>query len=104
VRLTDIYAELRRQAERTDQDRATELTGGARLCVRVRDQVVTLSIARRDKLVGDREISTFLACCGVPPSATRWPVEGQHQRTRGGIVYHQVVYRWAEQEVAHVDR
>jgi hypothetical protein len=80
VRLTDIYAELRRQAERTDQDRATELTGGARLCVRVRDQVVTLS------------------------SATRWPVEGQHQRTRGGIVYHQVVYRWAEQEVAHVDR
>lgn len=96
MKLTDIYAELRRQAERTGQDRAIELTGGARLCVRVRDDLVTLSIARKARPVGTTEEQTFRVNCGVPPTATRWPSEGQHQRKHGGIVYHQVVYRWQE--------
>jgi hypothetical protein len=96
MRLDVLYQELHRQAARTGTDRPVELTGGARLCVRVRDGVTMLSIARADKPLGDREISTFRARCGVPAKAIRWPAVGQHQRERNGATYYQVVYRWEE--------
>lgn len=100
MKLTDLYAELRRQAERTGNDRYTELTGGARLCVRVQGGVVTLSIARRDKRVGDVEETTFRVACKVPPDAVRWPDVGQHERKHNGATYHQVVYRWFDETEA----
>lgn len=100
MKLADLYAELRRQAARTGEDRFTELTGGARLCVRVRDGVVTLSIARRERRVGDVEETTFRVACKVPPEAVRWPAAGQHERTHGGATYHQVVFRWFDREEA----
>lgn len=100
MKLTDLYDELHRQAERTGEDRVAELTGGARLCVRVRNRVVTLSLARRGKKVGDVEETTFRVACKVPLGATRWPVEGQHQRERNGATYHQIVYHWFDQEEA----
>jgi hypothetical protein len=96
MKLNELYAQLRRQAAATGEDRYTELTGGARLCVRVRDGVTTLSIARHGKPVGGPELTTFQRLCCVPPEATRWPEDGQHERTHNGRPLFQVVFRWKE--------
>ena len=96
--LTDIYHELHRNAERTGEARSSSLSGGARLTVRVRDGVTTLTIARRGKKVGDREIATFRRDCGVPPSAERRPAEGQKTLLRDGATWWYVAFRWAEQK------
>jgi hypothetical protein len=96
VTLADLYKRLANEARATGEDRATELTGGARLCVRIRDGVTTLSIARHGKPVGATELITFQRLCVVPPEATRWPAEGQHERAVNGKSLWQVVYSWRE--------
>jgi len=98
VTLADLYKRLANEARATGEDRATELTGGARLCVRIRDGVTTLSIARHGKPVGATELRTFQCYCAVPKEATRWPAEGQHERALNGKTLFQVVYRWRSLE------
>ena len=90
--LANLYTELHRNAARTGTDRPLELRGGARLVVRSIDGVVTLTISRAKKRVGDTELITFRRDCGVPPDAARYPAEGQGQH--GDAWY--VAYRWAE--------
>jgi hypothetical protein len=109
--LADIYAELLRNAHRTGQDRHADLPRGARLAVRVEaisveghdiscpDQVITgyqitLTIARKNARVGDRELETFKRECRVPPDALRWPAEGQKETEREGARYWIVAFRW----------
>jgi hypothetical protein len=96
-RLAAIYAELHRNAERTGEARSTGLSGGARLTVRVREGHTTLTIARRGKRVGDREIVTFRRDCGVPASAERRPKEGQKTLQHQGATWWYVAFRWSEQ-------
>jgi ribosomal protein L18 len=51
--LSNLYLELHTQAARTGQDRSLDLRGGARIAVRVQDNVVTLTISRKAKKVGE---------------------------------------------------
>jgi len=96
--LADIYTELHRNAARTGQDRAMELKGGARLAVRVQSGVVTLTISRKSKRLGDVEIVTFRRDCGVPADAIRFPLDEQGQRTVDNVTWHFISFRWRESE------
>lgn len=91
--LTDLFMQAKIQAQRTGTDRPLELSGGARLVVRVQGDIVTLTISRQKKKVGDRELITFREQCGIPADAARYPAEGQGQR--GDSWY--VAYRWKEE-------
>lgn len=91
--LSSLYTELHRAAARTGTDRPLDLKGGARIAVRVRDGVVTLTISRgKGKKLSTAEIDTFKRDCGVPESAARYPAEGQGQRGDSWFV----AFRWAE--------
>ncbi len=94
--LAELYARLRREAAQSGEDRFVELTGGARLCVRVQGDMTTLSVARHGKPVGKGELVTFQRLCRVPPEAARWPEDGQHERVLNGQPLYQVVFRWRE--------
>ena len=94
--LSSIYTELHRQAARTGTDRATDLRGGARIAVRVQAGIVTLTISRKARRLGDTEIVTFKRDCGVPVSAIRFPQEDQGTKEHEGALYYYVAYRWRE--------
>jgi hypothetical protein len=95
--LSSIYTELHRNAARTRTDRAMELKGGARLAVRVSAGVVTLTISRKGKRVGDTELITFKRECNVPDDAIRFPLDEQGTRTVDGILWFYIAYRWREE-------
>lgn len=90
--LESIFRQAKIQAAQSGTDRPLNLKGGARLVVRVQEGVVTLTISRKTKRVGDRELITFREQCGIPPDAARWPAEGQAQKDD----FWYVAYRWAE--------
>lgn len=95
--LASMYTELHRQAARTGQDRRLELKGGAALAVRVQAGVITLTISRKGKRLGDTELVTFRRDCGVPATAIRYPVDEQATRKDGaGLLWYFVAYRWSE--------
>lgn len=95
--LSSIYTELHRQAARTRTDRRYELKGGAAIAVRVQAGIVTLTISRRGKKVGDTELLTFRRACGVPATAERIPIDEQGTRKDAdGLLWYFVAYRWAE--------
>lgn len=78
--LANIYLHLHARAAETGEDRRVDLSGGARLSVRVQGGVTTLTISRKGKRVGDTELLTFKRECGVPAYASRYP--GDDQGTR----------------------
>lgn len=94
--LSAIYQELHRRARETGEDRGQTLTGGARIAVRVREGVVTLTISRAKKKVGSTELEVFKRECGVPSAAVRFPQEEQNTRTVGEVTWWYVAYRWME--------
>lgn len=95
--LTSIYTELHRQAARTGTDRRMDLKGGARITIRVKAGIVTLTVSRKGKPVGDTELITFRRACGVPATASRYPLDEQATRKdEGGLLWWYVAYRWAE--------
>lgn len=98
--LSGIYLDLWRTAQETGEDAARELHGGAKLAVRVQNDVTTLTIARKQKPVGDVELKTFKQHCGVPETATRFPLEGQNTREADGATWWYVAYRWKEEGAA----
>jgi hypothetical protein len=95
--LRDLYRHLAQRAAATGTDRAQTLRSGARIAVRVRGGATTLTLARRDKPVGDVEITTFRQHCDVPPHATRVPAEGQRTRVADGTTWHYLAFWWEEQ-------
>jgi len=94
--LTSLFHEAKLQAARTGEDRPLNLSGGARLVVRVQQGVVTLTIARQKKKVGDRELITFKEQCGIPATAIRFPLDEQGTRTVAGVQWFYIAYRWRE--------
>jgi len=96
--LSNIFLEMKRRAGETGEDRATDLRGGARLAVRVRADVITLTISRKEKALGATEIETFKRDCGVPAGAERLPDVGQRVRLRDGAQWHTITYRWREDQ------
>ena len=96
--LASLFAEAKRAAERTHDDRLLELSGGARLGIRVEGPIVTLTIARPKKKLGATELETFKAACGIPAVAFRYPAEGQLTRDVEGVTHYFVAYRWVEGE------
>jgi hypothetical protein len=95
--LANMFLEAKIQAARTGTDRSLELRGGARLVVRSIDGIVTLTIARKTKRVGDTELITFRRDCGVPSDAIRFPLEGQGVIEREGATWHYIAYRWRDE-------
>lgn len=96
--LRDLFQALLTGATASGEDRALTLSHGARLAVRVREGVTTVSIARCDKPVGDREEITFRAQCAFPAGAERIPETGQRQvPTTDGATWYQVAYRWRQE-------
>jgi hypothetical protein len=95
--LSALYRHLARRARDTGTDRAQTLRSGARIAVRVKDGATTLTLARREKPVGDVEITTFRQHCDVPPHATRVPAEGQRTRVDGDVTWHYLAFWWEEQ-------
>lgn len=94
-KLQNLFISLRRQAADTGLDQAHELFHGARLAVRVHEDVITLTISRQAQLVGEVELSTFRQHCKVPQTAQRWPVEGQNEHIDTfGRSWHYVAWRW----------
>lgn len=96
--ITNIYLELLRRARETGQDRATTLRGGARIAVRCRDTVITLTISRATKPLGATEIETFKRDLGIPTHAIRYPIEGQNRKARDGATWHYIAYRFREEQ------
>jgi len=96
VSLSSIYTELHRNAARTGTDRAMELKGGARLAVRVKEGIVTLTISRKTKRIGDTELITFKRDCGVPDTAVRFPLDEQGTKEHDGATWYYIAYRWRE--------
>lgn len=96
--LSGIYIDLWRTAQESGQDACRILSGGARLAVRVQQDVTTLTLSRKGKPLGAVELRTFLRDCGVPEAAVRSPLEGQRQIVRDGAAWHSVSYRWRSQE------
>jgi len=93
-----MFLQAKIQAQRTHTDRPLNLAGGARLVVRVQDEIVTLTISRKKKRVGDTELLTFKRDCNVPEGAVRFPQEGQNPREAAdGTTWWYVAYRWREE-------
>lgn len=94
-KLSAIYQRLRSAALQSGYDQRHDLPQGARLTVRVRDGVETVTFARRGAVVGSTEEQTFKKHCGVPSGAERIPAEGQQmRRDERGWAWHLVAYRW----------
>lgn len=96
--LANLYIELHRRASETGEDRATDLKGGARLAVRVNGDIVTLTISRKGKRLGDTELTVFKRDCGVPATAIRFPADEQGMIERDGATWHYIAFRWRESE------
>ena len=94
--LANLYTELHRRAAASGEDRALDLKGGARLAVRVQAGIVTLTISRKAKRIGDTELITFKRDCGVPDSAIRFPLDSQGTKEHDGATWHYIAYRWRE--------
>lgn len=93
--LHTLYQTLRTTALQSGIDQRRTLANGARLTVRVRDGVETVTFARRAAPLGQTEEKTFRRHCGVPRNATRIPSEGQHTRQDAqGAEWSLVSYRW----------
>ena len=95
--LANLYTELHRRAAASGEDRALDLKGGARLAVRVKDGVTTLTISRSKKPLGATEIETFKRDLAIPASAARYPAEGQGTKEHDGMPWHYIAYRWADE-------
>jgi hypothetical protein len=95
-KITTLYGHLLHQARATGRDQHAELLKGARLSVRAARGQITLTIARKGKRVGDVELTTFRAHCGVPETALRWPEQGQDFIEREGAGWWRVAFRWLE--------
>lgn len=94
-RITSTFNRLLEQARISGRDQHRPLMGGARLSVRAAGDTITLTISRAGVGLGEVELDTFRADCGVPDDAQRWPEEGQHTIERGGVYWHLVAFRWS---------
>src|SRR5262249_22790196 len=94
--LSILYQELHRRALVSGEPRSQTLTGGARLTVRASGGRTILTIARKGKAVGETELSTFRAACGVPDTAERRPEMGQNRMEHEGSLWHYCSFTWEE--------
>lgn len=96
MKLELLYDQLLTRAASSGRDQAANLPGGARLAVRCRDRVTTVTISRDGKNVGDVELITFRRICKVPETAERIPKEGQGLHAGR----HYVAFRWTTADAA----
>ncbi len=105
-KLTMLYQELVTQARATGRDAAKNLTKGARMAVRIRDGVQTVTFSRFGAPLGEQELTTFVAHCTIPTSARRIPeklgAQG-HMEMVSGIRYY-VAYTWTLTEVDQLEQ
>lgn len=80
--LRATFDRLLAEARASGHSAEAHLAGGAILRVRVdrATDKIMLVISRVDLLVGEKELETFCAHCGVPAGAERRPTEGQEYR------------------------
>jgi hypothetical protein len=76
-KLSRLYEQLYQQALRRPRTQRAPLPGGARLAITITETHAIVSFARHGKRLGDTEITTFRAHCGIPDIAQRIPEQGQ---------------------------
>jgi hypothetical protein len=109
-KITPIYQQLLRQARNhPGTPQHAQLGGGARIYVRVTAGEITVTFARRNAKLADRELAIFRRDCAIPHTALRLPAEGQETRERRETVedeqgpiertttWYVVGYRWRKQ-------
>jgi hypothetical protein len=94
--LINMYTHLLDRARASGQDRHVDLHGGARVAVRVKDGLITVSIARTPQRLGDVEIITFHKHFQIPAHAVRFPEEGQAKRTVDKTDWWMIGWTWAD--------
>lgn len=93
--LSAIYAKLLKDAQALPKhDHATTLRNGARIALRLRNGVQTVTFSRTDVEVGEIELVTFQKHCRIPTHARRIPATGQGERNEGGRLRRYVAFRW----------
>lgn len=93
--LSAIYAKLVKDAQALPKcDHATTLRNGARIALRLRNNVQTVTFSRSDVEVGEIELTTFQKHCAIPAHARRIPESGQGERNEDVRLRRYVAYRW----------
>lgn len=94
-KLTALYQQLVSDATHLpNQDHPKTLPNGARIAVRIRDGLHTVTFSRPDVVLGDVELKTFQTHCRIPSHARRIPTEGQGAKADGLRVRHYVAFQW----------
>ena len=95
-KLSAIYAKLVADVQALPvYDQAHNLPNGARIAVRLRDNLQTVTFSRGDVELGAVELGTFVQHCTIPSHARRIPAEGQGQKELGGRLRYYVAFQWA---------
>ena len=98
--LKAIYQDMLKKAQALKEDQYHQLARGARIALRLRDGIQTVTFSRMDCGVGQVELGTFVSHCAIPPQAKRIPPEGQGSRKEGVRVRHYVAYQWPLEPLA----
>jgi len=94
-KLSAIYHELVKDAKHLpSQDHPRTLPNGARIAVRIRDGLHTITFSRPDVQLGDTEIDTFVEHCRVPSHARRIPSTGQGLVPNEVRARYYVAFQW----------
>ena len=99
--LRAIYQDMLTKARALPgEDQIHQLSKGARIALRLRDGIQTVTFSRMYVEVGAIELGTFVSHCSIPPQAKRIPAEGQGKRNEGGRFRYYVAYQWQPEPLA----
>ena len=105
-KLSAVYAKLVADVKALPgYDQAHNLMNGARIAVRLRDNLQTVTFSRGDVELGAVELDTFKKHCSIPEHARRIPAEGQNLVPNQVRARYYVAFQWAvepEQQAALV--
>lgn len=93
--LSALFEQLHRQAvNHPGETRRADLAGGARVSVRYQAGEVAVTVSRKDKQVGDRELVIFRSQFGIPVMAKRVPKQGQRLIEKAQERWYAVCWKW----------
>ena len=95
-KLSAIYAKLVADVKALPgYDQAHNLMNGARIAVRLRDNLQTVTFSRGDVELGAVELDTFKTHCAIPEHARRIPAIGQNLVPKTVRARYYVAFQWA---------
>jgi len=104
-KLSARYQQLVADTKALKRDQFHNLMNGARIAVRIRDNVQTVTFSRGDVELGAIELGTFVTHCRIPTHARRIPATGQGLVPNEVRARYYVAFQWPvapEQQAALV--